>query len=47
MGVSWYETASLEAKLIHKLKYMKEKVLYMIFLNLQKAYATLYMNVCL
>ena len=35
-------TASLEAKLFHHLKAMREEVIYKVFLDLQKAYCSLY-----
>ena len=40
-------TATLEAKLIQKLKAMREEVLYVIFIDLHKAYGALDRDICL
>ena len=40
-------TATLEAKLIQQLASMREEVLYVIFLDLQKAYDALERSMCL
>ena len=39
-------TATLEAKLIHQLAAMREEVLYVIFLDLHKAYDALEREIC-
>ena len=38
---------TLEAKLIQKLEFLREEVLYMIFLDLHKAYDTLDRSKCI
>ena len=40
-------TATLEAKLLQQLEALKEEVLYVIFLDLNKAYEALYRSRCL
>ena len=40
-------TATLEAKLIQQLAAMREEVLYVIFLDMTKAYAALYRSRCM